>query len=116
MFCNIVGCFKRCSFQALFAFRAAVTRRRAAATQIAVARAAAQEKLYIASISMCLRPRGHRGVGWRGLERNMRNLLMAIVVASMSWIHNAEAQSATVDPESIVPLPDKFEMETPAPD
>jgi hypothetical protein len=46
----------------------------------------------------------------------MRNLLMAIVVASMSWIHNAEAQSATVDPESIVPLPDKFEMETPAPD
>jgi len=55
-------------------------------------------------------------VDWRGLERNMRNLLMAIVVASMSWIHNAEAQSATVDPESIVPLPDKFEMETPAPD
>ncbi len=31
-------------------------------------------------------------------------------------MHHAEAQPLTVDPESIVPLPDKFEMETPAPD
>jgi dienelactone hydrolase len=31
-------------------------------------------------------------------------------------MHNAQAQSLTVDPESIVPLPDKFDMETPAPD
>jgi hypothetical protein len=27
-----------------------------------------------------------------------------------------QAQSLTIDPESIVPLPDKFDMETPAPD
>ncbi len=31
-------------------------------------------------------------------------------------MHHAEAQPLTVDPESIVPLPDTFEMETPAPD
>jgi dienelactone hydrolase len=31
-------------------------------------------------------------------------------------MHHAEAQPLTVDPELIVPLPDKFEMETPAPD
>jgi len=31
-------------------------------------------------------------------------------------MHHAEAQPLTVDPESIVPLPDKFEMEMPAPD
>jgi len=30
--------------------------------------------------------------------------------------HNAQAQPLTVDPESIVPLPEKFDMETPAPD
>jgi dienelactone hydrolase len=34
----------------------------------------------------------------------------------MSLMHNAEAQPLTVDPESMVPLPDKFDMETPAPD
>jgi dienelactone hydrolase len=31
-------------------------------------------------------------------------------------MHNALAQPLTVDPESIVPLPDKFDMETPGPD
>jgi dienelactone hydrolase len=31
-------------------------------------------------------------------------------------MHNAQAQPLTVDPESVVPLPDKFDMETPAPD
>jgi hypothetical protein len=46
----------------------------------------------------------------------MRNLLMVIVAVFMSWMHNAEAQPLTVDPESIVPLPGKFDMETPAPD
>jgi dienelactone hydrolase len=45
----------------------------------------------------------------------MRNWLM-IVVAFVSWMHNAQAQPATVDPESIVPLPDKFDIEMPAPD
>lgn len=68
-------------------------------------------------ISMCLPPRGHRGAGFRlGLGWNMHNLLMVIVVVSMSWMHNAQAQSTTVDPESIVPLPDKFDMEMPEPD
>jgi hypothetical protein len=58
-----------------------------------------------------------RGAGFRpGFGWNMRNLLMAIVVVFMSWMHNAQAQSATVDPESIVPLPNKFDMEVPAPD
>ena len=46
----------------------------------------------------------------------MRNLLMVIVAVFMSWMHNAQAQPLTVDPESIVPLPDKFDMEMPAPD
>jgi hypothetical protein len=68
-------------------------------------------------ISMCLPPRGHRGAGFRlGLGWNMHNLLMVIVVVSMSWMHNAKAQSTTVDPESIVPLPDEFDMEMPEPD
>jgi dienelactone hydrolase len=46
----------------------------------------------------------------------MRNLLMIFAAVFMSWTHNAQAQPLTVDPESIVPLPDKFDMETPAPD
>src|SRR5256885_15446073 len=46
----------------------------------------------------------------------MRNLLTVIAVILMSWMSSAQAQSLTVDPESIVPLPDKFEMEMPAPD
>jgi hypothetical protein len=31
-------------------------------------------------------------------------------------MHNAHAQQLTVDPESIIPLSDKFDMEIPAPD
>jgi hypothetical protein len=46
----------------------------------------------------------------------MRNFLMVIVAVLMSWMHSAQAQPLTVDPETIVPLPDKFDMETPAPD
>lgn len=34
----------------------------------------------------------------------------------MSWMHNAQSQPLTVDPELIVPLPDKFDIEMPAPD
>jgi dienelactone hydrolase len=45
----------------------------------------------------------------------MRNLLMIIVAVLMNWMHGAQAQ-LSVDPESIVPLPDKFDMETPGPD
>ena len=51
-----------------------------------------------------------------GFERSMRNLLTVIAVILMSWMSDAQAQSLTVDPESIVPLPDKFDMEMPAPD
>jgi len=46
----------------------------------------------------------------------MRNLLTVIAVMLISWMHDAQAQPLTVDPESIVPLPEKFDMETPAPD
>jgi dienelactone hydrolase len=46
----------------------------------------------------------------------MRNLLMIFAAVFMSWMHNAQAQPLTVDPETIVPLPDKFDMATPAPD
>jgi dienelactone hydrolase len=46
----------------------------------------------------------------------MRNLLTVIAVVSMSWMHIAQAQPLTVDPESVVPLPDTFDIEMPAPD
>ena len=46
----------------------------------------------------------------------MRILLTIIAVAFTGWMHHAQAQSLTVDPESIVPLPDKFDIEMPAPD
>jgi dienelactone hydrolase len=46
----------------------------------------------------------------------MRNFLMVIVAVLMSWMHSAQAQPLTVDPETIVPLPGKFDMETPGPD
>jgi dienelactone hydrolase len=51
-----------------------------------------------------------------GSGRNMRNFLMVIVAVLMSWMHSAQAQPLTVDPETIVPLPGKFDMETPGPD
>lgn len=42
---------------------------------------------------------------------------MAIVaVVLMGSMSSAHTQSLTVDPESVVPLPDRFDMETPAPD
>jgi hypothetical protein len=46
----------------------------------------------------------------------MRKLLMVIGAVFISWMQNSQAQQLTVDPESIVPLPEKFDMETPAPD
>lgn len=46
----------------------------------------------------------------------MRNLLVVIVSLMMSSTHGAQAQPLTIDPESIVPLPQKFDMEPPAPD
>jgi hypothetical protein len=50
-----------------------------------------------------------------GFERNMRKLLTIVGVVFVSWLSSAQAQSLTVDPETIVPLPDKFDMEVPAP-
>jgi dienelactone hydrolase len=41
-------------------------------------------------------------------------LVLAMLVATL--LHNAQAQPLTVDPESIVPLPNTFDMELPAPD
>ncbi len=52
---------------------------------------------------------------WRGSDGNMRNVLTIIVVV-MSWMSSAQAQPLTIDPETIVPLPDRFDMEAPAPD
>jgi len=46
----------------------------------------------------------------------MHNFLTMIAVVFMSSMHVAQAQPVTVDPESIVPLPDKFDIEPPAPD
>lgn len=46
----------------------------------------------------------------------LRNTVIAIVVAVMSWLPNAQAQSLTVDPESIVPLPANFDMAPPSRD
>jgi hypothetical protein len=45
----------------------------------------------------------------------MRNSMTVIAVVLMNWMYNAHAQPLTVDPESIVPLPDTFDMESPAP-
>lgn len=44
----------------------------------------------------------------------MRRALASMVL--LMSIHNTQAQPLTVDPETIVPLPDKFDMEMPAPD
>ena len=46
----------------------------------------------------------------------MLRLLVIFSTLLLILMHDAQAQPLTVDPESIVPLPDKFEMEAPAPD
>lgn len=46
----------------------------------------------------------------------MRVMLAILSMAFLMMTHNAHAQPLTVDPESIVPLPDKFAMKPPAPD
>jgi len=46
----------------------------------------------------------------------MRNFLTIIAVVFINSMHVAQALPVTVDPESIVPLPDKFDIELPAPD
>ena len=46
----------------------------------------------------------------------MLRLLVIFSTLLLILMHDAQAQPLTVDPESIVPLPDKFEMQAPAPD
>jgi hypothetical protein len=43
-------------------------------------------------------------------------LILVIAVIIMGWMHNTQAQSVTIDPQSIVPVPDTFDMEAPVPD
>ena len=50
------------------------------------------------------------------IEQNMRIASAILSILVVMAMHNAQAQPLTVDPETIVPLPDKFDMETPAPD
>ena len=54
--------------------------------------------------------------GRAGFGQTMRHVVIAIAVLIMGWLSNAQAQSLTVDPETIVPLPDSFDMEAPGPD
>jgi len=62
-------------------------------------------------------PRRRRVAGFRlGFEQNMPRLLVSFSTLFLILMHNAQAEPLTVDPESIVPLPDKFDIEMPAPD
>jgi dienelactone hydrolase len=54
-------------------------------------------------------------LGW-SFEQNMHRTLAVLAMVCLILMHKAQAQPLTVDPESIVPLPDRFDMETPAPD
>jgi dienelactone hydrolase len=49
--------------------------------------------------------------GW-----NMPRPLLLVATLLSIWMHNALAQPISVDPETIVPLPDTFDMEMPGPD
>src|SRR5262245_9900188 len=46
----------------------------------------------------------------------MNRLLLVLSTLLVVSMQNAQPQPLTVDPESIVPLPDRFDMEEPAPD
>lgn len=46
----------------------------------------------------------------------MRRASAILLMVYLMLMQNAPAQPLTVDPESIVPLPDRLDMETPAPD
>src|SRR5262245_56450107 len=50
------------------------------------------------------------------LERRMRGLPMAVAMIISVLTSSLQAQPLTVDPESVVPLPDRFDMEVPASD
>src|SRR6478735_573641 len=62
----------------------------------------------------CRRQRCERDIG-RVSSSQMR-ALSALFSALLLLAHAVQGQPLTVDPESIVPLPAKFDMETPAPD
>jgi hypothetical protein len=49
-------------------------------------------------------------------ERGLRHFFMVFLVVLSGWTSDTQAQSLTVDPESIVPLPDKFDIEISASD
>jgi len=49
-------------------------------------------------------------------EQGLRNFLKVLLVALPASTSNSQAQSLTVDPESIVPLPAQFDMAPPSPD
>jgi len=60
---------------------------------------------------------GAAAAGFRlGFGQNMLRLLVVFSTLFLILTHDARPQPLTVDPESIVPLPDKFDMEIPAPD
>jgi dienelactone hydrolase len=46
----------------------------------------------------------------------MRKLMVLIAAVLMSWMPGVQAKGGPEDPESIVPLPDKLDVETPAAD
>ena len=46
----------------------------------------------------------------------MRALSALVSMLFLLLTHVVQAQQLTVDPETVVPLPDKFDMETPAPE
>jgi dienelactone hydrolase len=51
-----------------------------------------------------------------GFGRNMPRVLIALSILFLISMHHAQAQPLTIDPESVVPLPDKLDIEMPAPD
>jgi hypothetical protein len=64
---------------------------------------------------LCLKAIGYAGFQL-GFGRNMRNFVTATAVLFVIGVAYAQAQPTTPDPESIVPLSDKFDMDTPSPD
>src|SRR5882757_3669201 len=55
----------------------------------------------------------HDGASSKGI---CADLWLSFSMVLLMLMHSAQAQPLTVDPETIVPLPNKFDMEMPAPD
>jgi dienelactone hydrolase len=58
----------------------------------------------------------HSGISTGIRGQTMLRYLAVFSMLLLVSMHNTQAQVLTVDPESIVPLPDKLDLETPAPD